>query len=64
MLLQLQKKSFVTIFKIFRFVNKEDPVPNITKFTKLKHIGKTILLNTKEVNFHSLKDYEKILKNL
>ncbi|MFW3328825.1 lipase family protein, partial [Aliarcobacter butzleri] len=51
-------------FKIFRFVNKEDPVPNITKFTKLKHIGKTILLNTKEVNFHSLKDYEKILKNL
>lgn len=51
-------------FKIFRFVNKEDPVPNITKFTKLEHIGKTILLNTKEVNFHSLKDYEKILKNL
>ncbi len=64
----IAKKEFCDYYEdnlnIFRFVNKEDPVPNISKLTKLKHIGKTILLNTKEVNFHSLNDYKKILKNL
>lgn len=64
----IAKKEFCDYYKnsfnIFRFVNKEDPVPNITKFTKLEHIGKAILLNTKEINFHSLNDYKKILKNL
>ena len=49
-------------FKIFRFVNKEDPVPKISKLTDLKHIGEKILLNSEKINFHNIDDYKELLK--
>ena len=63
----IAKKIFCDYYKnsfsIFRFVNKEDPVPNIAKVIKLEHLGEKILLDTKEIDFHNLTDYEKILQS-